>query len=537
MAAKDTNFRENSQDFQNNFECNSTHFIAMMQKIMTQTLPILQKTLAQMSKNEDQFKVSQELQKAFIRYWQSLLSDPQRLSQMQASYWDSWSRLFQETSKKLAGQPALDIIEPELGDRRFRSTAWQENILFDFIKQSYLMTAQWLLQTIYDNEDLDPETRKRVAFYTKQYADAMAPTNFMLTNPDVLEETFRSGGENIIRGFENLLTDLEKGSGFLKVSTTDSYAFELGKDIATTKGEVVYQNELIQLIQYAPTTKNVHKTPLLIVPPWINKYYILDLRENNSLVKWAVDQGHTVFMISWVNPDASLRDKNFGDYMHQGILESLDHIEEATGEASANVLGYCIGGTLLTMTLAYLEAKGLSDCIKSATLLTTLINFEDAGELQLFTSDEEFEILQKNMAEDGILKAEYMQKTFSLLRANDLIWSFVVNNYLLGKEPMPFDLLYWNDDSTNIPADLHSFYLNCMYQENLLVEPGAIEIDDVPIDVSTITTPCYLLSTHQDHIAPWQATYKTLNMKHTSIVVGNGIVAGLTILTEQALVA
>ena len=307
-------------------------------------------------------------------------------------------------------------------------------------------------KTVRSAEGLDKVSTEKLAFYTRLFADALSPTNFLLTNPEVLKETLKTGGENLVKGLENLVNDLERGQGELKISTTDYDAFELGRNIATTPGKVVYQNDLIQLIQYEPLTEQVFKRPLLIIPPWINKYYILDLREDNSLIRWAVGQGHTVFAVSWVNPDAELAQKQFEDYMQEGVLDALDAIQTATGEPDCNVIGYCLGGTLLAITLSYLKAKGEDKKIASATFLTTLLDFENAGDLKLFMDDGQLALMDREMAEKGVLGAKQLQRTFSLLRSNDLIWSFVVNNYLMGREPFPFDLLYWNSDSTNLPG-------------------------------------------------------------------------------------
>ncbi|HRC27305.1 MAG TPA: alpha/beta fold hydrolase, partial [Alphaproteobacteria bacterium] len=329
---------------------------------------------------------------------------------------------------------------------------------------------------------------------------------------------------------QNLLEDLERGDGELKISTTDYSAFAPGRNLAITPGKIVYENDLMQLIQYTPTTPRVFGRPVLVIPPWINKYYILDMRPDNSFLRWLVAQGHTVFTISWVNPDRRLAKKRFEDYLREGILKSLEVIGRITGEPSCNAVGYCLGGTLLSVALAFLAAKGQSEKITSATFLTTLIDFEESGELKLFIDDDQLALLDREMAEKGVLEARALQKTFSLLRSNDLIWSFVVNNYLMGKEPFPFDLLYWNDDSTNMPAAMHSFYLRKMYRDNLLTVPGGITVDGVPIDLKTIRTPAWVLSTREDHIAPWKATYagaRLLGGPATFTLAASGHIAGV----------
>ncbi len=443
---------------------------------------------------------------AFMEMTQRMMTNPTAMMQAQVNLWQDYMNLWSSTTKRMMGQEEAPVIQPESGDFRFRDEAWTENAMFDYIKQSYLLTSRWMQDTVNEVEGLDPKTAKKVDFYTKQFADAMAPSNFLMTNPTVLKETLDSKGENLVRGLENLLDDLEKGEGNLKISMTDQDAFEVGENIATTPGKVVFQTDLMQLIQYEPTTENVYKTPLLIIPPWINKFYILDLRPKNSFIKWAVEQGLTVFVISWVNPDEKLAEKNFGDYMQQGPLAALDAITEITGEKQANAIGYCLGGTLLSSTLAYMKAKE-DTRVKSATFFTTMVDFEEAGELSVFIDEEQLASLEERMNERGYLDGSEMATTFNMLRANDLIWSFVVNNYLMGKDPFPFDLLYWNSDSTRMPAAMHSFYLRKMYLENKLIEPGGVELCGVPIDLSTIDLPVFVLSTREDHIAPWKSTY------------------------------
>src|SRR4051812_45394446 len=375
--------------------------------------------------------------------------------------------------------------------------------LFDFIKQSYLITSRHVQHAVAGVDDLPEDSKKKVAFFTRQYLDALAPSNFALTNPQVVRETMASGGQNLIKGLDNLLADIEKGG----ISMTDEKAFTLGKNVATTPGKVVFQNDLMQLIQYEPTTKEVGRTPLVIIPPWINKYYILDLREKNSFIKWAVDQGHTVFVISWVNPDSKLAGKGFDDYMKEGPLAALEAVEKATGEKKVNFIGYCLGGTLLGCVLAWLAARG-EDRVNAATFFVALLDFSQPGELGVFIDEAQVQSLEKKMSERGYLEGSEMATTFNLLRANDLVWSFVINNYLLGKDPFPFDLLYWNSDATRMPARMHSFYLRNMYLANRLKEPGGIELAGVPIDLSRVTTPSYFISAIEDHIAPWKATYR-----------------------------
>lgn len=470
------------------------------------------------------------IRESYLAFLDSIVTDPTKFFELQAQFVQDWANLWQESLMKFMGQGGKAVIEPEVGDRRFRAPEWQESALFDFIKQSYLLTCRWMERTVRDTEGMDSRQKEKLAFATRLFANALSPTNFVLTNPEVLNETLKTGGENLVKGLENLIEDMERGGGELKISTTDYDTFELGKNIAVAPGRVVFENDLMQLLQYSPTTESVFETPLLIIPPWINKYYILDLRPENSFIAWAVAQGHTVFTISWVNPGPELAQKTFEDYMSEGILAALDQIEGATGKGSTNVIGYCLGGTLLSCTLSYLTAKKTAGRVASATFLTTLLDFEKAGDLKIFLDEEQINQIDKKMFEKGILEGKEMQQTFSLLRANDLIWSFVVNNYLLGKEPFPFDLLYWNDDCTNMPAAMHSFYLRNMYQQNALIKPGALTMQGVPVDLGTIKTPAFFLSTREDHIAPWSATYA--GMKHlggpvTFTLASSGHIAGV----------
>ena len=443
---------------------------------------------------------------AFLEMTASLMTDPAHLVEAQINLWRDYMNLWQNSARRLLGETVTPVIEAESGDRRFKDEMWEESELFDYIKQSYLLTARWIQGVAANVKGLDTHTAKKVDFYTRQFVDAMAPSNFLLTNPEVLRATIESGGENLIKGLKNLLSDLERGKGSLAISMTDVHAFKIGENIATTPGKVVFQTDLMQLIQYSPTTEKVFKRPLLIVPPWINKYYILDLRQKNSFVRWAVEQGHTVFMVSWVNPDERLAVKTFEDYMREGTLAALDAVNKATGESEVNIIGYCLGGTLTACTLSYLEAKG-DRRVVSATFFATLTDFKEAGDLGVFIDDEQLRFLEDKMQQHGYLDGSEMATTFNMLRANDLIWSFVVNNYLLGKDPFPFDLLYWNSDSTRMPAAMHSFYLRKMYLENKLVEPGGINLAGVPIDLGRIKLPVYMISTREDHIAPWKSTY------------------------------
>lgn len=466
---------------------------------------------------------------AFAALTNQMMNNPAKIVQAQIDLWQGYMDIWNRSAQRWLGKETEPTVQADRSDRRFRDEAWQENVVFDFIKQSYLLTSRWTQDLVGHTEGLDRKTQQKVDFYTRQFVDAMAPTNFLMTNPEVLRTTMESNGDNLVHGLQNLLEDLERGKGKLSIRMTDPDAFEVGKDIATTPGKVVYQNDLMQLIQYAPTTEKVQRRPLLIVPPWINKFYILDMREKNSFIRWAVSQGFTVFVVSWVNPDEKLGRKSFEDYMLEGPLAALDAIEQATGEKEANVIGYCIGGTLMAATLAYMTAKK-DERVKSITFFTTMVDFEEAGELGVFIDEEQLAALEEKMNKRGYLDGSEMATTFNMLRANDLIWSFVVNNYLLGKDPFPFDLLYWNSDSTRMPAVMHSFYLRKMYQENKLIEPGALTLAGAPIDISTIKTPAFILSTKDDHIAPWKSTYRATQIYSGPIkfcLAGSGHIAGV----------
>ena len=468
--------------------------------------------------------------KAFYDMAGKLFADPAKLAEMHVKMWQDYTSLWHNSMLRFWGLDSKPVIEPAKGDRRFKHDDWQQNFLFDYIKQSYLISARNLHAMVGGVKGLDDNTAKKVDFYTRQYIDALSPTNYLATNPEVLRETINSGGQNLLNGLSNLLDDLESGDGKqLRVKMTDATAFEVGRDLATTPGHVVFQNELMQLIQYSPSTTEVWRRPLLIIPPWINKFYILDMRENNSFVRWAVGEGHTVFMISWVNPDTAHAACTFEDYLKAGPLAALDAIDQATGEKSVNAIGFCLGGTLLASTLGYLTAKG-DKRIASATFFATMIDFSEPGELEVFIDEQQIANLEKKMQERGYLEGAEMANTFNLLRANDLIWSFVVNNYLLGKSPFPFDLLYWNSDSTRMPAAMHSFYLRNMYLRNLLRTAGGITLDGVPIDLTKVKTPTYFISTIEDHIAPWKSTYAGAQLfagETRFVLGGSGHIAGI----------
>ncbi|HLE67156.1 MAG TPA: class I poly(R)-hydroxyalkanoic acid synthase [Burkholderiales bacterium] len=475
--------------------------------------------------------VSDELgiAKAYMDLYARMLGNPYVLASASANLMFDYVRLWQSSWLKLLGMETKPVAEPAKGDSRFKDEDWDSNFLFDFVKQSYLIAARQIQHAVANVDGLPEESQKKVAFFTRQYVDALAPSNFILTNPQVLRETVSSGGQNLVKGLNNLLADIEKGEGQLRISMTDESAFQLGKNVATTPGKVVFQTDLMQLIQFSPTTREVYRRPLVIIPPWINKYYILDLRERNSFIKWATDQGHTVFVLSWVNPDARLAQKGFDDYMLEGTLAALDAVEQATGERKINFIGYCLGGTLLGCTLAWLAAKG-EDRVGCSTYFVSLLDFSAPGELGVFIDEQQVQALERKMNERGYLEGSEMAGTFNLLRANDLVWSFVINNYLLGKDPFPFDLLYWNSDSTRMPARMHSFYLRNMYMKNLLGTPGGITLAGVPIELSKVKLPAYFISTVEDHIAPWKTTYRGaryLGGPVRFVLGGSGHIAGI----------
>lgn len=469
------------------------------------------------------------LASAYKEWLTALASDPQKIVEANIAYMQNATNLYQRNMMSLLGIEAGPVIQEQKGDRRFRHDDWVEKPVFSAIKQSYLLASEWMRSIVTDMDGLDDHTAKKVKFFTERYIDAMSPTNFAATNPAVIEKTLETKGANLVHGLKNMLEDLERGKGKLQIRMTDAEAFELGKNVAVTPGKVVFQNRMFQLIQYTPTTEKVSERPLLVIPPWINKFYIMDLQPKNSLLRWLVAQGHTVFVVSWINPDESFRDTSFEDYMKEGVITSVDVVEQITGVNEINSIGYCIGGTLLTSTLAYMKHKG-DERIRSATFFTTMLDFSDPGELGVFIDDEQIASLESQMEKEGYLEGSSMAGAFNLMRANDLIWSFYINNYLLGNDPRPFDLLYWNSDSTRMPAKMHSWYLRNMYLENKLCKPGTLSLDGVPIDISTIDIPVCFASTVEDHIAPWKSTYAGARLFSGDvrfILGGSGHIAGV----------
>jgi polyhydroxyalkanoate synthase subunit PhaC len=434
---------------------------------------------------------------AVAEYW---LSDNQRTAELQAKIGKAYLDLWGSSLRRLAGEQVPRAIEPSPRDKRFSDPEWKSNHFFDFVMQLYLLTTQWAHDLVRNADGLDAHTRKKAEFYVQQITNALAPSNFILTNPEVLRETLASSGDNLVRGMKMLAEDIEAGRGNLRIRQSDPANLVVGVNMATTPGKVIFQNELMQLIQYEPTTENVLRTPLLIVPPWINKFYILDLRPEKSFIKWCVDQGITVFVISWVNPDRRLGSKTFEDYMKEGPLAAMDAIEQATGEMKVHTMGYCVGGTLLASTLAWLAEKRRVR-VSSASFLAAQVDFTHAGDLLVFVDEDQISALERDMQSSGVLEGGKMAMAFNLLRSNDLIWSYVVSNYLKGQPPSAFDLLHWNSDATRMPAANHSYYLRNCYLENRL-STGSMVLDNTLLDLSKVKVPIYNLATREDHIAP-----------------------------------
>jgi len=466
---------------------------------------------------------------AFADLSAKMMTNPAKILQAQMELWQTYADIWEMAAKRLTGEQVPPLAQPPAGDKRFKDKDWSENAVFDVIKQTYLTLSQWLRHTVSSVDGLDEHTRQKVDFYTKQFVDAVSPSNFVMTNPEVLRTTLQSNGQNLVKGLQNMIEDFDRGHGELAIRMTDMSAFEIGGNVATAPGKVVYRNEIIELLQFSPSTETVFKQPMVIFPPWINKYYILDLRPENSFIRWATAQGFTVFVASWCNPDQRLAEATFDDYMHKGILAALDAIEKATGERDVSAIGYCIGGTLLSATLAYMAEKG-DDRIKFATFFAAQADFSEAGELQVFIDEAQIKGIEDMInAEGGVMPASKMSSTFNMLRSNDLIWSFVVNNYLLGKDPFPFDLLYWNADQTNLPKSVHLFYLRECYLKNTL-SLGQMELSGVKLDLSKVTTPIYLQSSKEDHIAPMRSVFKSTKLfsgPKRFIVAGSGHIAGV----------
>jgi polyhydroxyalkanoate synthase len=441
-----------------------------------------------------------EVIKTFTKVAEYWLSDNERASDLQTKIAKGYLDLWGSAMRRMAGEEAMPAIAPSPRDKRFADPEWKSNQFFDFVMQLYLLSTQWAQDLVRNAEGLDPHTRKKAEFYVHQITNALAPSNFVLTNPEVLRETLASSGDNLVRGMKMLAEDIEAGKGTLRIRQSDPANLEVGVNMATTPGKVIFQNELMQLIQYEPTTEKVLRTPLLIVPPWINKFYILDLKPEKSFIKWCVDHGITVFVISWVNPDAKLGAKTWEDYVKEGPLTAMDVIEKATGEMKVHTMGYCVGGTLLATTLAWLADKRRVRTT-SATFLAAQVDFTHAGDLLVFVDEGQISALERDMQESGVLEGSRMAMAFNMLRSNDLIWSYVVSNYLKGQTPAAFDLLHWNSDATRMAAANHSYYLRNCYLENRL-STGSMVLDNTLLDLSKVKVPVYNLATREDHIAP-----------------------------------
>jgi polyhydroxyalkanoate synthase len=479
--------------------------LADIAKRMNRLIPLL----AERSRTDDGYRVidHRTIIDTFLNVWEKAANDPQHLAAENARLWGDLAVLWQRTFFRFwLNTPAEPVIAPDPQDKRFKAEAWTENPAADCLKQAYLLFSRYCFSLIDGVKDLDPHTALKAKFYTRQFVSALSPANTVLTNPVVLHQTMTMRAENLLCGFKNFLEDLERGKGRLSMKMCDPKGFRFGDGLASSPGKVIYQNELMQLIQYAPTTDTVYRRPLLIVPPWINKFYILDLKPKNSFIRWCVEQGHTVFLISWVNPGPELAKKSFDDYFRDGPLAAIDAIEQATGEKDVNLIGYCIGGTLTAAALAQMAANGRTR-VASATFFTTLLDFSDVGDISAFLDEGQLQLLDQHMQRLGYFEGHHMAEAFNLLRENELIWFFVINNYLLGRDPAAFDLLYWNSDSTRMPTAMHSFYLRNMYFKNRLKECGGITLAGVPIDLRKIQIPLYFLSTREDHIAPWRTTY------------------------------
>jgi polyhydroxyalkanoate synthase len=475
--------------------------------------------------NPDPFQVAPALGEVMTK----LATQPDRLMRAQADLFDRYMDLWRVSAARLAGKPAEPVASPLKTDRRFADPEWTENPVFDVMKQSYLLTSDWLNDLVANVEGVDEEAKRRTQFFTKLLTDAFSPSNYLASNPAALREAMRSNGESLVRGAERFAADLERGGGKLAISQTDLARFKVGENVATAPGKVVFENPLFQLLQFSAATPQVHQTPLLIFPPWINKYYILDLRPDNSMIRWLTSQGFTVFLTSWVNPDASLAEKTLDHYMVEGVYAAIAAVMEQCDTAEVNTVGYCIGGTLLGASLAHMAAHKLTS-VRSATFFAAQQDFAEAGDLLLFTNQAWLDDLEKRMdAAGGVLPSSAMADTFNMLRANDLIWSFFVNNYLLGKEPTAFDLLFWNADQTRMPKALHLGYLRNFYKDNLFAK-GELSLAGTPLDLTTVKTPVYIQASRDDHIAPMRSVYRGAKLfggPVTFTLAGSGHIAGV----------
>ena len=456
--------------------------------------------------------------------WMNLFGDPAKLAQQQSEMWTEGLAIWQ---RALTGEaPRTELVEKADKDKRFAAPQWRDNPLFDMIRQSYLLVSERLLGSVDAIDGLDPKQREKLRFMTKNFVDAMAPSNFAATNPLVLERAMETKGESLLKGLEHMLDDVSKG----QLTHTDPQAFEVGRNIAVTPGKVVRRTPLYELIQYGPTTDEVYETPLVIFPPWINRFYILDLNPKKSFIRWAVEQGLTVFVVSWKSADESLKETILDDYVLRGQVDAIDTVRELLGVKSVHAIGYCVAGTTLAATLALLETRGESDKVASATFFTAQVDFSEAGDLNLFVADETLQLIDQISAEKGFLDGRYMAATFNMLRGRDLIWSYVTNNYLMGEEYAPFDLLHWNSDTTNLPAKWHQAYLKDFYRDNKLVRAGELVVDGTPIDIHKVRTPTYVQAGREDHIAPAASVWKITHYFQGPlrfVLAGSGHIAGV----------
>jgi polyhydroxyalkanoate synthase subunit PhaC len=460
--------------------------------------------------------------------WQAHLAQPEKLLEVQGALWQQYSEIWQNSWSRAMGQSVEPVATPAKNDKRFKDKDWVENSIFDALKQAYLVTTRAAQNLVETADGVDPHTKQKAKFYVENIANAFSPTNSPLTNPEVIRATLATSGENLLKGVEKLENDLQKSKGHLRITQVDGTPFKLGENIATTPGKVIFRNDVFELIQYSPQVARTHEIPLLIVPPWINKFYILDLNEKKSFVKHAIENGLTVFIMSWVNADEVQGRKSFGDYMREGFLQAVDVVTAATGSDKVNTVGFCIGGSLVAATLGFMAGKG-DKRINAATFFTTQVDFRDAGDLLVYVDDEQVNWIEGRMKDKGYLPGNRMADAFNLLRSNDLIWNYVVNNYMLGKDPAAFDLLYWNSDATRMPAGVHSFYLRECYMQNKLAL-GKMVIDNVRIDLSRVKIPVYNLACKEDHIAPLPSVFKLgqyFGGDTTLVVSGSGHIAGV----------
>ncbi|MQY42900.1 class I poly(R)-hydroxyalkanoic acid synthase [Epibacterium sp. SM1969] len=459
-------------------------------------------------------------------YWSEMMLNPARLMEQQVEYWGKTVLNFAEAQKMMLNR---DIEEDSSKDRRFKNPLWESNPYFHYVKQQYLTNAQAVSQAVDEIEDLGSLDKQRLTYFADQIVQMMAPTNFLATNPDALEKAISTEGQSLIDGLENLVADLEANNGELVVRLADEGAFEVGKNIATTPGEVVFRNRMLELIQYAPTTETVHETPIVLFPPWINKFYVMDLKEQNSLVKWITDQGFTLFVVSWVNPDATYADVGMETYVEEGYLTAIDTVKKICGVKQVNAVGYCIAGTTLSLTLALLKKRG-DTSVKSATFFTTLTDFSDQGEFTPFLQNDFVNGIEEQVGEDGILKSWIMARTFSFLRSNDLIYGPAIRSYMMGEAPPAFDLLYWNGDGTNLPGKMAVEYLRGLCQENRFATEG-FELCGERLHVSDVTVPLMAITCENDHIARWKDCYhgvQQMGSRSKSFVVSqSGHIAGI----------